>query len=527
MAYHPAEFARKGYALLQQISKDFYTHKDDWIRLRELFAEYDKKVERLYRSRLNWSEKDYLLKNIESFIIGSIGSMVIVLIIVVLIEHFAILELTSIGVTLKIYLTFAVAGGVLWAYVQGPKFLTEEERDNTTIMELYESAKQLKEKYEKLKKFYKPKKTDLKQTDEKQGETSAIVTPELAKVVSVAQKKEKRKWGLSEQEREERRNILSLRFLMKVARLKETSLEEEEREYHKPLVVILEPDIAIANHLTEILKVQYDVLAFQEISALLEHTYEYPPDLIIAEAEIPGVEYFGGVEMLNERFDMERSPMVVFTIADELDSLIKAKELKVVDYWIKEFDNDNKFSITPSDLLGKISGILGSNRSSFSRQLDRRIRRKQFQELNEEAEIVDVDPVVMIVSTDYLLISYLQDELEKFGVKTVGVNNPQNIFATAVVEKPDILLLDETIAPEGVLNICKMLNIRLSKIGVVLIVDDQLKFDRERKAKDLRILKRFSRPFINKEILDYLINQLKLELVEVNAAANQSEGEKH
>ncbi|MBN2008064.1 response regulator [candidate division KSB1 bacterium] len=517
MAFHPAEFARRGYHLLQQISKDFYSHRDDLIRLRQLYTDYDARVKQLYHARLDWTDRDYLIKNIEAFIIGSIGSMLIALAAVLALEQLDLFHLNSLAITLQIYIVVAIAGGIAWTLIRGPRQLQDYEKNNKTIMELYKSASQLLRKYEALKKVYQMK---MLEPGEAIGELPSELTEGGAASLlmegmepdygtnSNGKKNKKRNWGLSEEEREARRNILSLRFLMKVSKLKEGVVEE--KVIQQPFILIIEPDEAVAKKLSNILDGQYVMLTFPSIDAMNEHELERKPNMIITEADVPNLEYMQSVELLAEQFSPDKTAIIINTARDSLESLVRAKELGVVDYWIKQIGRDDNVTFDSREIIAKINQIFNGGRSSFARQLDRRIRRKQFRAMNDEEEIQIEKPSIMVASADYTLTGLFQEELEKYHTDIIAVNQAQMLFSAAMAEKPDLIILDATISEENVVNICKMLNIRLAKAKIVVIVKNPLVIDAELKAKDIKILKRFTHPYNSREIVEYIISTLEL-----------------
>jgi hypothetical protein len=248
MAYHPAEFARKGYKLLNEILKTLKKNKNDSTKIRELINQYDSEVRDLLNSRLDWTERDYLIKNIESFIVGSIGSMVLILMTVVILEQTQLINLPSLTVTIQIYLGITILGGVFWTFMKGPKNFTAEEKENEILIELSESPYILKQKYNSIKKLYKkilkPPSNEEK-PEETKNDLPPLVLPEDKKDNKKNKKKDGKKgkprqFGLSEAELEERKTMHSLRFLMKVAKLKEG--REEEPEDQTSVVFIIEPD---------------------------------------------------------------------------------------------------------------------------------------------------------------------------------------------------------------------------------------------------------------------------------------------
>ena len=128
MAYHPADFARQGIKLLQEITTKFHENKSDPIKIIELIDYYDPKVRKLYNSRLDWEDKDYLIKNIELFIIGCIISIITILGVVVVLEQFEIYKAPSLNTTMQIrglaILMYVIQAMYLFSYILNRRDVT-------------------------------------------------------------------------------------------------------------------------------------------------------------------------------------------------------------------------------------------------------------------------------------------------------------------------------------------------------------------------------------------------------------------
>ena len=536
MENHPAEYARQGLKLLREVLKKFIKNKGDSNKIHELIAHYNPKIKKLYNSHQDWDDKEYFFKHIELFIVGGIISMFLVVGSVLILENIQLLKINSLEGILKIYLLISVIGGFLWSYFRGPKRLTESEMKDKLLMKLYDSPEFLNEKYEKIKKKYKPIRSIIKEIQKIQPDVipinsenqkilqDAIPTDNENQMISIQNdesddkivdiKKKRKKWGLTQKERDQRKNILSLRFVMKISKLKEDVVEE--KEYTKLLIVIIDSDQLVLQRLEAVLDQKYNVDLISDFDKITDYSSEQEPGFIIIETDFPDIDNLQIMQAISEKFDLEKIPAVIYTDKEDLESLISAKELSLVDYWIKEYSNDDELIIDDKLFKGKINQILSNARSGFARQLDRRIRRKQFQEQNVDVQEIDEHSQkqaskVAIISKDQLFSTYLKDELMKYNTNSLLIDMSQNIFSIVISEKPELVILDENIADEGISNICRMLNVRLNNAQLILIINDLNKFNHEIESKELKILKKFTRPYIQTEILEYIIENLDVE----------------
>jgi len=147
MVLHPAEFARKGYSIINEVSERIAENNENTNNIIQILGEYEPVIADLIQSRVEWSTKDYFVKNIEVAIYGGISLLLITLATVVFAEKMMLIHL-SLSQVILLYFCAALVGGVFGCYVKGPKPLSEHEKKHDMLVHLNHSPNILQEYFE-------------------------------------------------------------------------------------------------------------------------------------------------------------------------------------------------------------------------------------------------------------------------------------------------------------------------------------------------------------------------------------------
>lgn len=531
MTYHPAEFARRGFELLEEIKLSFHKNKDNPVKISGLIANYDRQVIELLKSRLKWTRKDYLRENINILIKGSITSLLLFVIAIILLEKIGLYSLSLVTV-FKFYLLIAIGGGGIFCFLKGPRGLTAAERENKTLLSLFISARFLKERYGTLKQIYEVKKSGFKKTvaglekklehvpDKKDNRNFNKPKDKLLAArqnKANTNKKKSRSWELSENERENRRTLFSSRFLMKIAKLKGDSNKNENAK-----VLIIEPDLEVQQAIVMLLEDDFQLYAAAEIDEGINLALEGKPRLIICEAEFPEYEKFHLVEELKNKPEIAEIPVIVFTDDDRVENLNHAKLLSAVDYWKKNYDDEKQLMLDKQDIIDKINAVLDQRSDNRQSSLDQKMEDKENQQKESSAaqqqkEKKDLELLkeqqrnkakIFIVSKDYMLLTSLREELPKHDLIPIVLSDFQQIFGLIAAERPQIIVVDDNMSEKNVFNICRMLNLRFSSLKIILVLTKDMEFTKNTKSADLKILKKFCRPYNQKEVIECVLENI-------------------
>lgn len=553
MNYHPAEFARTGFNLLHEIAINFKKNKKNSEELLTLTANYDKKIDRLLKERVNWTRKDYIQKNIQIYVKGSIFSLISCLVLLVFLENLK-LNIPSLSIVFSIYIFISIIGGSVYYYYKSPKWLTSKEKENSVILGLFNSAEFLESYYYALKGQYetkdlrenkkkeKEKKADesKQQEEEKQKKQLKVVEEKkrsqkqakksVKHTVSSAGKQEnsiensskqvelkkaekakmnKRFWGHSENEREQRRNIFSQRFLSKVSQLK-------GGDDARTKILLIEPDAEIQAAFNTALHDTFILMVAKKVKDGIGIASAEKPRAIILDIDFHINEQFHALKAIKKHPDIHEIPIIIFTEDTGIETLVEARNLSAVDYWEKMYDEEDKLILNKQNTIDKINFVLSHNHINLYRLLDRRIKKREKEQRNLIEKQHRKNIKILVASKDYLLLTYLQEELFKFGLTVVAINNPQSIFSNVISEKPKLIIIDDNISEESIFNICKMLNIRARLLKIMLILTRDMDLKQNLKTKELKILKKFSRPFNQGEILENILNHLQIKQTRIN-----------
>jgi two-component system response regulator PilR (NtrC family) len=83
----------------------------------------------------------------------------------------------------------------------------------------------------------------------------------------------------------------------------------------------------------------YEVTAFEDAASALEATLKAPPDLVIQDLKMPGMD---GIELLEKiREAEEQLPVIIITAFGSWDTAVTAMRLGAYDYIRKPFDNES------------------------------------------------------------------------------------------------------------------------------------------------------------------------------------------
>lgn len=183
---------------------------------------------------------------------------------------------------------------------------------------------------------------------------------------------------------------------------------------------IIDDDLEFCNLLAEFLRFeQYQVTTFQSAEAALQVCTAAPPDLIILDVMMPGMD---GLTFLKTLRQTQQIPVIVLTArGDDVDSIV-GLELGADDYLAKPFN--------PKVLLARIRATLRRHdllqSATPNRELVQQVGTLQ---LHRGKRTLSEDQVVFpLTSTEFSLVEYL--------VREVGTAVPKSELYERVLGRP-------------------------------------------------------------------------------------------
>lgn len=137
----------------------------------------------------------------------------------------------------------------------------------------------------------------------------------------------------------------------------------------------------------------YEVDNASDGPAALATCERQPPDLILLDMMMPGMDGFGLLAQLKQREELLRIPVVFLTAAQDRDLLLRAFDAGAVDYVTKPF--------TPEELLARVSAHIGLK---LARDRLERVARERQELVNLVAHDLK-NPLTSVVFASDLLIN--------------------------------------------------------------------------------------------------------------------------
>jgi DNA-binding response OmpR family regulator len=120
----------------------------------------------------------------------------------------------------------------------------------------------------------------------------------------------------------------------------------------KKRILIAEDDPTIATLLARLLRTKYEVILAEDgASALAKASHDPPPDLILLDVMMPGIDGFGLAQRLKLLPKAKRVPIIFITARDAPEDVIKGIQLGARGYITKPFKLDA--------VLSKVQKALG------------------------------------------------------------------------------------------------------------------------------------------------------------------------
>jgi DNA-binding response OmpR family regulator len=120
----------------------------------------------------------------------------------------------------------------------------------------------------------------------------------------------------------------------------------------KKRILIAEDDPTIATLLARLLRTKYEVILAEDgASALAKASRDPPPDLILLDVMMPGIDGFGLAQRLKLLPTAKRVPIIFITARDAPEDVIKGIQLGARGYITKPFKLDA--------VLSKVQKALG------------------------------------------------------------------------------------------------------------------------------------------------------------------------
>ena len=121
-------------------------------------------------------------------------------------------------------------------------------------------------------------------------------------------------------------------------------------------ILIVEDDnemrIELANKL---MKMHHEIVQAEDGEQAVAKFLHHKPDLIILDLMMPNMDGFGVLQSLRQQLDLTKTPIVIYTNLAKPDSIQKAKDLKVNDFYVKSQMQIEELCQRVQDLLQRQS----------------------------------------------------------------------------------------------------------------------------------------------------------------------------
>lgn len=122
-----------------------------------------------------------------------------------------------------------------------------------------------------------------------------------------------------------------------------------------PKIIVVDDDkTATALFEQVLLMYSYDVVTVNESARTIEAASDYQPDLFILDLMMPEPDGFKLCRMLRAHPLFQRTPIIIVTALNDLDSRLVAMGAGANDYLVKPFHIDQLFTIIEKQLDKKL-----------------------------------------------------------------------------------------------------------------------------------------------------------------------------
>ncbi len=118
-----------------------------------------------------------------------------------------------------------------------------------------------------------------------------------------------------------------------------------------PKIIVVDDDKTSTTLFEQVLLMnKYDVVTLNESAKTLETATEEKPDLIILDLMMPEPDGFKVCRMLRAHPNFRRTPIIIVTALNDLDSKLVAMGAGANDYLVKPFHIDQLFNMIEKQL---------------------------------------------------------------------------------------------------------------------------------------------------------------------------------
>lgn len=104
-------------------------------------------------------------------------------------------------------------------------------------------------------------------------------------------------------------------------------------------ILVIEDNLEVRENITEILELSnYEVITAEDGKAGVEIALQQPPDLILCDIMMPGLDGYGVLHLLNKHIETYGIPFIFLTAKSEKSDLRRGMEMGADDYITKPFD---------------------------------------------------------------------------------------------------------------------------------------------------------------------------------------------
>lgn len=112
-------------------------------------------------------------------------------------------------------------------------------------------------------------------------------------------------------------------------------------------ILVIESNKELLENITEILELRkYEVIVATNGKLAVQEALRNKPDVILCEIMVPGIDGYGVLHILHNRYELQQTPFIFLTTKSERSEMRKAMSFGADDYLIKPFDT--------ADLLGSV-----------------------------------------------------------------------------------------------------------------------------------------------------------------------------
>ncbi len=247
-------------------------------------------------------------------------------------------------------------------------------------------------------------------------------------------------------------------------RSKRQSQEEEDTRYKTRILIVDDDQMNVELLAEKLLNEKYEVLKAYSGEEALEKTNTTPPDLILLDIMMPGMDGHEVIRRLKDDPNTAHIPIVLVTSLDDSQEKVKGLEAGAEDFLTKP--------VNTTELLTRISSLL--RLKQYREQLGIRTQSEEHFEVKapQERQPKEIKMLqrVLVVEDDEKDIELIQNLLEGQPYHVSVARTGEEGISLALKEKTDLILLDILLPGIDGFEVCHRLKERDETKDIQIVV---------------------------------------------------------